>query len=210
MLGVLSEVPLLATVPRVEVFLETAGRQTIKHVGTVAGTGAIVATATLSSMPVPAASIATPRVAPQTMVTGTVERQLGGQLRQWSSAPIAPEGPTTVAGTDGGSTGEGVDSAGVGVTSAPKSTAEGVTSLAGSTAEGVALAVRSTADGAASAAEGVTSAAEGVASAAEGVASAVGSTTEESAAAAGSTAEGVQNPADPYADSASTKVPDLP
>ena len=55
-LGVLSEVPLLATVPRAEALLQMAGRQTAGVVGTAAGTGALVAAATLSPVHLPAAA----------------------------------------------------------------------------------------------------------------------------------------------------------
>ena len=55
-LGLLSEIPILATVPRTEALIEIAGRQTLGAVGTVAGTGAFVAAATLSPMALHSAS----------------------------------------------------------------------------------------------------------------------------------------------------------
>ncbi len=55
LVGVLAEVPMLATVPRAGVLLEMAGRQTIGVVGAAAGTGAIVAAATLTPIQTPAA-----------------------------------------------------------------------------------------------------------------------------------------------------------
>jgi HD domain-containing protein len=210
LLGVLSEVPLLSAAPRVEALLEIAGRQTITHVGTAAGTGAIVAAATLSSMPMPmpAASIATPRVGPHTTFMGTAERHLDGQS---SSASMTPKGPTTVASTDNSSTGGSIDSTAGGVISTVESTADGVTPAAASSAEGVASAATSSAEGvasaAASSAEGVASAAE---SSAEGVASAAESSAEGVASTVDSTAHGVTSPADTHSDGVSNELPDLP
>jgi hypothetical protein len=204
LLGVLSEVPLLATAPRVEALLETAGRQAIKHVGTAAGTGAIIATAALPSMPMPAVSVATPRTASQAAVTRTVERQLSGRL---SNASIAPRGPTAVA-TDGGSTEANVDSTAVGVTTTVGSTAEGAMSAAGSTAEGVGSTAEPVTSAAGPSAEGVVSTAQGVGSTAESVAA--GSTAEGAASTVVSTAHTVTNPADTHSGSASTRAPDLP
>ncbi len=56
LLGVLSQVPLLATVPRAGALAEMAGRQTIATIGAAAGTGALAAVATVSPLHLPAAS----------------------------------------------------------------------------------------------------------------------------------------------------------
>ena len=61
-LGVFAEVPLLATVPRAGALVEMAGRQTIGVVGTAAGTGALVAAATLSPVHLSATSSPSARV----------------------------------------------------------------------------------------------------------------------------------------------------
>ena len=52
----LAEVPLLATVPRAEVLLEMAGRQTAGIVSTAAGSGAIIAAVSIGSRHAPAAA----------------------------------------------------------------------------------------------------------------------------------------------------------
>jgi putative nucleotidyltransferase with HDIG domain len=201
-LGVLSEVPLLGTVPRVEALLEVAGRQTITHVGTVTGTGAIVVAATLSPVAMPTA---TPRVAPHAPVVGAMDRQLGAQA---SKAPMVP---TTVPNANDGSTTGSLDSTAVDVTSTVGSTAESVTPTASPNAEGLASAAGSMGQGVASSAR---SSAGGLASAAgsaaEGAGAAAGSTAEGATSTIGSAAQGVSKPEGVRSNSASNELPGLP
>ena len=87
-LGVLSEVPILATVPRAGALIEMAGRQTIGAVGAAAGTGAFVAAATLS--PVQVASPSTP------MTTPVAHGSAGAlaKMHARSTLTVAPKVPT--------------------------------------------------------------------------------------------------------------------
>jgi putative nucleotidyltransferase with HDIG domain len=95
LLGVLSEVPILATVPRAEALIEMAGRQTIGAVGSAAGTGAFVAAATLSPvlLPSPSISITSPGV------HRTAAPQSGngphGQPTAAADTPVEPASPPT-------------------------------------------------------------------------------------------------------------------
>jgi hypothetical protein len=86
-LGVLSQVPILATVPRAETLIEMAGRQTLGAVGTVAGTGAFVAAATLSPLALHSAS--SPMTHPPVHITATPQQGSGAR----GVPTISPEAP---------------------------------------------------------------------------------------------------------------------
>jgi putative nucleotidyltransferase with HDIG domain len=86
-LGVLSQVPILATVPRAEALIEMAGRQTLGAVGTVAGTGAFVAAATLSPMALHSAS--SPMTHPPVHITATPQQGSGAR----GVPTVSPETP---------------------------------------------------------------------------------------------------------------------
>jgi len=119
-LGVLSEVPILATVPRAEALIEMAGRQTIGAVGTAAGAGVLVAAATLSPVHVasPSAPVTNPvargTTAPQprTGVDGNPTAASDAPSQAVTSAkindgpassgPVRPSGDSTTGG-DGSS-----------------------------------------------------------------------------------------------------------
>ncbi|HXW33543.1 MAG TPA: HD-GYP domain-containing protein, partial [Acidimicrobiales bacterium] len=119
-LGVLSEVPILATVPRAEALIEMAGRQTIGAVGTAAGAGVLVAAATLSPVHVasPSAPVTNPvargTTAPQprTGVDGNPTAASDAPSQAVTSAkindgpassgPVRPSGGSTTGG-DGSS-----------------------------------------------------------------------------------------------------------
>jgi putative nucleotidyltransferase with HDIG domain len=88
LLGVLSEVPILATVPRAEALIGMAGRQAIGAVGTAAGAGAFVAAATLSPVHLPSSS--SPTVGSGAHTTAPVPRDVGGDPAVASVALIQP------------------------------------------------------------------------------------------------------------------------
>ncbi len=101
LLGVLSEVPLLATVPRAGALAEMAGRQTIAMMGAAAGTGALAAVATVSPIHLPAASpfsagIEVTQPASHTSLDGT-DRSPATSLHgsPHSSAPASNDGSSS-------------------------------------------------------------------------------------------------------------------
>ena len=223
-LGVLSEVPILATVPRAEALIEMAGRQTLGAVGTVAGTGVFVAAATLSPMPLHSAS--SPVTNPPAHISATPQHGSGARgiptvspdtpIQTVTSGPTndGPPGPPPLNPTSGGST------KGSGGTTEPSpatapATSEEVPSpttsalpsvgtigtnvtiptSAGTTAKSLAAAVKDATSTAGTAAEVVASTAG---SAAEDVASTAGSAAEDVASTAGSTVEGLAKGSDEH------------
>ncbi len=205
-LGVLAEVPLLATVPRAEALVEMAGRQTVGFVGTAAGSGAIIAAASISSMQAPAAATPTPRPPTHSAVAATSSPSIDSN----PMSPVADSSSATGNSSDGGSqstqptTAKSADSDGRPDSTSPTqtdessnpdradiaantpvgSTVEGANSTVGSTVEGATSTVGSTVGGATStvgstvggAVEGATST---VASTVEGATSTVGSTVKD-------------------------------
>jgi HD domain len=92
LLGVLAQVPILATVPRAESLIEIAGRQAIGVVGTAAGTGAIVAATTLSPIQAPAAMTQNKTTVAHSAVTvGVVESAAHDSHSEHAAANLASE-----------------------------------------------------------------------------------------------------------------------
>ncbi len=210
LLGVLSEVPILATVPRAEALIEMAGRQTIGAVGTAAGAGVFVAAATLSPVHLPSSSspMANPvahgtaaplprtdagghrTVSPDTPIQPVRAVQTKDGLS--SSGPLNPTSGSSTTGNDGASESNSTPG------SAPAEEAQSFTNTdlhADVPSVGTIvtnISIPATAD---SAATDVASAAEDAASTAgttaEGVASTAGSEVEDLARASG---ENVQIP----------------
>jgi len=199
-LGVLSQVPILATVPRAEALIEMAGRQTLGAVGTVAGTGAFVAAATLSPMALHSAS--SPVTNPPAHISATPQQGSGiptvspdAPIQTVTSGPTndgppgsAPLNPTSGSSTKGSGTTEpspATASAPAGEVPLPTTsdlpsvgtigTDISIPTSAGTTAKSLAAAVKDATSTGGTAAEGVASTAD---SAAEDVASTAGSKVE--------------------------------
>ena len=207
-LGVLAEVPLLATVPRAEALIEMAGRQTVGIVSTAAGSGAIIAAASITSMHAPAAVTPNPRPVTHTAAALTSSKraeplsinsspvstasgsstsnQEPSAAKSQSPQPTTAE-PTQNDGQSGStpSTQSTDESSNGGGVDSPEhepagSSVDGATSTVGSTVEGATSTVGSTVEGATST----------VGSTVEGVTSTVGSTVKGATSTVGSTVEG--------------------
>ena len=206
LLGALSEVPILATVPRVEALIEIAGRQTIGAVGTAAGTGAFVAAATLSPVPPasPSSSLPSPvvhstaahlpkngaaddRTSPDTPVLPAPSAQISNGPT--TSGQVPPASGSSTTGSNGSS---GSNSTG----SAPATDAESPTHPDLNTD----VPSVGTIGARVSVPAGVGGAAKAMESTAKDVTSNVGNTAEGVASTAGRTAEGVASIADSEAD----------
>lgn len=204
LLGVLSEVPLLATVPRAEALLEMAGRQTVGAVGTAAGTGALVIAASLSPVQVPAATTPAPSaVAPDAPSQPVAAAPAGDRVSSAGGVPssLGPDGPNPGSGnssTSSSATGVSVPDIGTVTTSASPEQAVGAVgngvslpAAVGSAEEEVGSTAGSVAD---DAADGGASIGPEVGStataAAEAVMSAADPATENTESAAASTAQG--------------------
>ena len=205
-LGVLAEVPLLATVPRADVLVEMAGRS-FGVVTTAAGSGAFIAAASIGSMHTPAT--ATPSLRPVNHAAAALTSSTSAERPSTDSNPAstatdsstANQDPSAAKGqssqataestqndgqsgstpstqtTDGTSNQGGVGTAAHDSVGSP---AEGATSTVGSTVEGATSTVGSTV-------EGVTST---VGSTVKGATSTVGSTVTDATSTVGSTVKG--------------------
>jgi hypothetical protein len=93
-LGVLSEVPILATVPRADALIEMAGRH-IGAVGSAAGTGAFVAAATFSPVLLPSPSMSTTSPGVHAMPAPQSGKGSRGPRTVSPNTPVAPaSGPS--------------------------------------------------------------------------------------------------------------------
>ena len=99
-LGVLAEVPLLATVPRAGALVEMAGRQTVGIATTAAGSGAIIAAASIGSMHAPAAATPSPRPVTHSAVALTSSKS-ADPLRSIRIPCQRPQTPRLPLGPDG-------------------------------------------------------------------------------------------------------------
>jgi HD domain len=86
-IGLLGEVPILATAPRAGALLQEAGRHTLGVVGTAAGTGAIVAATALAPVHSPAASPPVPQGAAHATANATISDGRRGAIE---SSPTSP------------------------------------------------------------------------------------------------------------------------
>jgi hypothetical protein len=93
-LGVLAEVPLLATVPRAEALVEMAGRHTVGFVGTAAGSGAIIAAASISSIQAPAAVAPNPRPPAHSAIALTSSESAGSDSIDSNPVSGVPDSST--------------------------------------------------------------------------------------------------------------------
>jgi hypothetical protein len=86
-IGLLGEVPILATAPRAGALLQEAGRHTLGVVGTAAGTGAIVAATALSPVYSPAASPPVPQGAAHATAKTTISDGRRGPIESSRPSP---------------------------------------------------------------------------------------------------------------------------
>jgi HD-GYP domain-containing protein (c-di-GMP phosphodiesterase class II) len=215
LLGVLAQVPILATVPRAEALIEMAGRQTMGIVGTAAGTGAIVAATTLSPMPAPTSAPPNTSAVPHSSTAvGVPERAAPDPRSQGGTAAPPATSPQSGPLPDGG--GPSVEprsdqGQGNPLSQTGRSSSSGLATAVTKTADGVAATAQTTVGSSATAATStVSDAASGAGTTAQRLTSAAGGPIDEVVAAAGTAAGEVQHAVDPAVSDVTGALPATP